>query len=150
MAQPTRETINRACQKPSSEDFNETYFAHELEDCFGVSANMIGRVAKANHLKNGQNGIMVDALTPGGFYAKTFKYNINGLRALAAALEERALLCAVDFGGTHCLPGTEIARANYQNQLYGRNPELLNSRYVFRHLRSGRTVLEVYGLRREA
>lgn len=150
MAQPTRETINRACQKPSSEDFNETYFAHELEDCFGVSANMIGRVAKANHLKNGQNGVMVDALTPGGFYKPTFKYNINGMRALAAALEDRALLFAVTCEGWERIPGNEIARANYQNQLYGRDPELLNSRYVFRRLRSGRTVLEVYGLRREA
>lgn len=141
MARPNRNTIIRACGKPGPEDRRETFFAHELQNCFGVTANMLGRVAKEKKLKTNQNGCYVDALTPGGFYRPTFKYNINGLRALAAAFEDKFLLNAVTLNGCCTCPGELIARANYHNRLYGRTPEMLRQRYR-RRQSNGRTILE--------
>ena len=88
MAQPTFDDFCLAFNGPAETDNQKHFFARELECLFGVTANRIGRTANAHQLKVLENGRWEKVLTPGGFYVDDFAYNFNGLRALAAALED--------------------------------------------------------------
>ena len=126
MAQPTFDDFCLAFNGPAETDSQKHFFARELERLFGVTANRIGRTANAHGLKVPENGRWENVLTPGGFYVSDFAYNFNGLRALAAALEDDGRLPARMHGAAvPLLWGRMIAISNYHNNLYGRNLEML-------------------------
>lgn len=127
MAQPTFDDFCMAFNGPANTDNQKHFFARELERLFGVTANRIGRTANAHRLKVPENGRWERVLTPGGFYVDDFSYNINGLRALAAALEDDDYLPPQMRGvSAPLLWGRMIAISNYYNRLYGRTPDMLN------------------------
>lgn len=63
---------------PLPEAPKETYSATQLALEFGVSPNKIGAIAKANNIKNEENGEWIWDLTKQGKQIKNFVYNKKG------------------------------------------------------------------------
>lgn len=67
----------------------ETFSAKQIGDMLGISANMVGRIAKANNLKTDEYGIFVLDTAKNGKQIPTFRYNKAGVDRIRGLADDK-------------------------------------------------------------